>query len=141
MSHGEPVEIVKFSLASTLFASCSDNGKIWDAATGAPVSTIPGHRFAIQGLALSSESSRVAAVLSDRTIWLWDSGSAELIDCFDESEGYFPQLEFSHTGTRLAYLSGDGIVKLRDGISGRFIADLQSEARKFKFSGDGSRIA
>ncbi|KIL62283.1 hypothetical protein M378DRAFT_800456 [Amanita muscaria Koide BX008] len=203
LSHEEYVDVAKFSLDSALFISCSEGDvgdglgklKIWDAATGAPISTIPGHRFAvandfstvassedniityynvngsamgtmittssrIQTLAFSSESSRVAAALVDGTVWLWDSGNAELIDrfddrfddwsesdcsddCSDQSEHSASQLYFSPTGTRLAYYSlANGIVKLRDGISGRFIADLRcGSRRRFEFSGDGSRIA
>ncbi|KIL59001.1 hypothetical protein M378DRAFT_169886 [Amanita muscaria Koide BX008] len=183
MSQGDKVNImIKFSLDSTLFVSCSRNTlKIWDAVTGTPISTITGETFAaandfstvasskdttitlynvngsasgtmfttsskIDKLALSSESSRVAAALANGTaIWLWDSGSAELIDSFDgfqSSKGcHKPQLQFSPTGTRLAYSSADGI-KLRDGISGKFIADLPcGSSHIFEFSGDGSRIA
>ncbi|KIL62606.1 hypothetical protein M378DRAFT_25473 [Amanita muscaria Koide BX008] len=185
MSHGERVDTIKFSLDSTLFVSLSEDHrtdaqgklKIWDAATGTPISTVLGDKFAvandfstvassqdnittlynvngsargimfttsskIQKLALSSESSRVAVALSDGTVWLWDSGSAELMDMFDGSERYWPQLQFSPTGKRLAYSSANGIVKLRDGITGRFIADLRCGShRDFKFSGDGSRMA
>ncbi|KIL58135.1 hypothetical protein M378DRAFT_338848 [Amanita muscaria Koide BX008] len=201
LNHGEFVNAIKFSLDSTLSISCSvkyeyeadspmririhNQGKlkIWDATTGTPVSTFPGHRFAvandfstvassedktitlynmngstqsamsttssnIQRLALSSESSRVAAALSDGTVWLWDCKSAKLIDSFDgfemgrETSKYLPWLQFSPTGTRLAYSSANGIVKLRDGISGRSIADLQcGSSHEFEFSGDGSRIA
>ncbi|KIL56197.1 hypothetical protein M378DRAFT_17293, partial [Amanita muscaria Koide BX008] len=196
LSHGqsferESVDAIKFSLDSALLASYAtsreyEDGhqgklKIWDAATGTPISTIPGDRFAvtndfstiasssdniityysvngsargtmfttaskIEKLALS-ESCRVAAALSDGTVWLWDSRNADLIDSFDgfESSIYWEaRLEFSSTGTRLAYSSANGFVKLRDGISGRFIADLQCGSRnrgKFVFSGDGSRIA
>ncbi|KIL62673.1 hypothetical protein M378DRAFT_752536 [Amanita muscaria Koide BX008] len=193
LSHGELVSEIGFSLDSTLFVSCSVNYddsisiqsqgklKIWDAATGTPVSTIPGHRFAvandfstvasseektitlynmngsirsamfttssnIQRLALSSESSRVAAALSDGTIWLWESTSAKFIDSFDDFEdcGDWSLLGFSSTGARLTYSSPNGIVKLRDGISGRSITDLQcgsSDRRCFECSDDGSRIA
>ncbi|KIL55574.1 hypothetical protein M378DRAFT_173534, partial [Amanita muscaria Koide BX008] len=184
LSHGETVDVIRFSLDSTLFVSYSsayEDGrlrqlKIWDAAAGIPISTIPGHMFAvtndfstvasssdnvimyynvngstrgtmvttpskIQQLALS-ESSRVAAALSDGTVWLWDSRNAELIgnfDGFESSEG--PWLEFSRTGTRLAYSSAIGF-KLRDGITGRFIADLQcGSSYELVFSDDGSRFA
>ncbi|KIL55706.1 hypothetical protein M378DRAFT_17705 [Amanita muscaria Koide BX008] len=179
MNHGEPVDIIKFSLDSTLFVSCSQRkSKIWDAATDIPISTIRGHTFAvandfstvassedktitlydvnagstrgtmfttskIQKLALSSESSRVAAALSDGTVWLWDSRNAKLIDKFVgfAFDGYRSWLQFSPTGTRLASLSANGI-KLRNGTSGRFIANLRCGLwNKFEFSGDGSRIA
>ncbi|KIL60558.1 hypothetical protein M378DRAFT_916604, partial [Amanita muscaria Koide BX008] len=188
-SHGEWVDVIKFSLDGTLFVSCSKEYasvpsrnpgslKIWDAATGTPISTTLGHRFAfsndfstvasssdniityhnmngpgstrgtvittsstIQKLALS-ESSRIAAALSDGTVWLWDSRNAELIGNFDGFQSSeWPWLEFSRTGTRLAYSSAIG-VKLRDGISGRFIADLRcASSHKFVLSDDGSRIA
>ncbi|KIL56707.1 hypothetical protein M378DRAFT_172468 [Amanita muscaria Koide BX008] len=180
--HGEPVEIIKFSLDSALFVSCSSRIlHLWNAAvTGTPISTISGEKFAvandfstiassegktitlynvdgsasgtmfttsskIERLAVSSESSRLAAALADGTVWLWDSGSAELIDSFDgfESSSRYekPQFAFSPTGTRLAYSSGNNI-NLRDGISGRFIADLRCGSYHiFEFSGDGSRIA
>ncbi|KIL62289.1 hypothetical protein M378DRAFT_800559, partial [Amanita muscaria Koide BX008] len=195
LSHEEWVNVIKFSLDSTLFVSYSEKDvgddpkrsqgklKIWDAITGAPISTIPGHRFAvandfstvassedniityynvkgsaimmgtmittssrIQTLVFSSESSRVAAALADGTVWLWDSGNAKSIDCFDdcsdESEHGASQLYFSPTGTRLAYPSANGIVKLREGISGRFIGDLRCGSwHHLEFSGNGSRIA
>ncbi|KIL56203.1 hypothetical protein M378DRAFT_172913 [Amanita muscaria Koide BX008] len=188
LSHGEGVDVIKFALDSTLFFSCSEECvdgpirkegklKIWDAATGTPISTIPGQRFAVTNdfstvasssdntitcynangstrgmfttpskihkLALS-ESSRVAAALSDGTVWLWDSRNAELIcsfDGFQVESSERPLLAFSRPGTRLAYSSAFG-VKLKDGISGRFIADLQCGPRyQFEFSDDGSRIA
>ncbi|KIL55591.1 hypothetical protein M378DRAFT_45558, partial [Amanita muscaria Koide BX008] len=69
--------------------------------------------------ALSSESSRVAAGLSDGTVWLWDSGNAELIDRFDGS-GYKTSLPlaFSPDCTRLAIMDIvgeiDGNVNLWD---------------------------
>ncbi|KIL59027.1 hypothetical protein M378DRAFT_284514 [Amanita muscaria Koide BX008] len=102
----------------------------------------------IEKLALSSESNRVAAALVDGTVWLWDSGSAELIDRFESfhlkfhgSKDGANQLVFSPTGIRLAYSSAESI-KLRDGISGRFVADLPcGSSHIFEFSGDGSRIA
>ncbi|KIL55589.1 hypothetical protein M378DRAFT_47900, partial [Amanita muscaria Koide BX008] len=94
-------------------------------------------------LALSSESSRVAAGLCDGTVWLWDSGNAELIDRFYGFDGSLEGslLQFSSTGTRLAYSSPIGI-KLQDGTSGRVIADLRCGSwHGFEFSDDGSRIA
>ncbi|KIL56412.1 hypothetical protein M378DRAFT_89368, partial [Amanita muscaria Koide BX008] len=58
LRHERRVEVIKFSLDSTLLVSYfeeyvdrygSEPGKlnIWDAATGTPISTIPGHRFAV----------------------------------------------------------------------------------------------
>ncbi|KIL55755.1 hypothetical protein M378DRAFT_173363 [Amanita muscaria Koide BX008] len=194
LNHGRSVYGIKFSLDSRLFVSHSEKHlsvqrlsdpmrnhgklKIWDAATGTPISTIPGHKFAvtnnfstvasssdniityynmdgslrgtmittrssmIEELALS-ESSRTASAFSDGTVCLWDSSNAKLIDTFDGFKSIrWSRLQFSPTGNRLAYSSANGIVKLRDGISGRFIADLRcGSSHKFEFSDDGARIA
>ncbi|KIL61245.1 hypothetical protein M378DRAFT_167241 [Amanita muscaria Koide BX008] len=188
LSHAGTVYAIKFSPDSTLLVSCSDEHvfasvrhpgklKIWDAATGTPISMISGRRFAftddfstiassedniitycnmdgstrgtmittssmIEELALS-QSSRVAAALSDGTVWLWESRNVELICSFDgfESTGW-PWLQFSPSGTRLTYPSANGIVKMWDGITGRFVADLLcGSCPRFVFSDDGSRIA
>ncbi|KIL57014.1 hypothetical protein M378DRAFT_16554 [Amanita muscaria Koide BX008] len=133
----------KFAVAKdfSTVASSQDNIATLYNMDGSPNGTIFTTSSKIQKLGLSSESSRVAAALSDGTVWLWDSRDAELIDSFDGFENYIlSQLKFSPTGTRLAYSSENGI-KLRDGISGRFIADLQCRTNCFEFSGDSSRIA
>ncbi|KIL62294.1 hypothetical protein M378DRAFT_165827, partial [Amanita muscaria Koide BX008] len=169
-----------FAVANDFSTVASSQGKIVTLynVNGTPSGTkfttrTSSSKIRIIKLALSSESSRIAAGLSDGTVWLWDSKNAELIKSFDGSDdnpessyesdnsesfdgsrsdhnfgsfddfggGY--QLQFCPTGTRLAYSSEEeGIVKLRDGISGRFIADLRCGTWSlFDLSGDGSRIA
>ncbi|KIL57843.1 hypothetical protein M378DRAFT_15986 [Amanita muscaria Koide BX008] len=184
LSHGEQVDDVQFSLNNTMFASRSGVLKVWDAATGTPVSMIRGSSLAIAndfstfasfkdntiklyntngsergvtlvtgakifGVAISSESGRIAAGLSDGTFCLWNSGNGGLIGSFREFAGnyrYRGCLQFSATGARLAYSSTNGVVKLRDGIEGRLIANLDCGSKDFSFwrvafSGDGTRIA
>ncbi|KIL56071.1 hypothetical protein M378DRAFT_541436 [Amanita muscaria Koide BX008] len=142
---GTPISTIsgdRFAIANdfSTIASSKDNTITYYNTDGSLRGTMFTTSSRIQVLALS-ESSRVAAALSDGTVWLWESINAELIDSFDgfDDKG---QLRFSSAGTRLAY-SSNGIVKLRDGISGRFIADLQCGSPNFcfKFSGDGTRIA
>ncbi|KIL57170.1 hypothetical protein M378DRAFT_16435 [Amanita muscaria Koide BX008] len=134
----------KFAVANdfSTVASSEDNIITYYNVNGSAMGTMITASSTIQQLAISSESSRVAAALLDGTIWLWDSKNAELIDSFDGSEGYWPLFQFSPTGTRLAYSWANGIIKLRDGISGRIIADLHCRSKHdFEFSADGSRIA
>ncbi|KIL56359.1 hypothetical protein M378DRAFT_17150 [Amanita muscaria Koide BX008] len=134
----------RFAVANdfSTVASSQDNIATLYDMNGSPSGTMFTTSSKIERLALSSESGRVAAGLSDGTLWLWDSGNAELIDRLDGFKVKdWGRLKISHTGTRLAYSSPIGI-KLRDGINGRFIADLQCGLHpKFEFSGDGSRIA
>ncbi|KIL55054.1 hypothetical protein M378DRAFT_658439 [Amanita muscaria Koide BX008] len=145
---GTPISTIaghRFSVANdfSTVASSQDNIATLYNMDGSSSGTMFTTSSTIERLAFSSESSRVAAGLSDGTIWLWDSGNAELIDRFDGFDGsrHESLLKISPTGTTLAYSSPIGI-KLRDGISGRFIADLRCGSHpKFGFSGDGSRIA
>ncbi|KAM6503402.1 WD40-repeat-containing domain protein [Amanita muscaria] len=149
---GTPISTIsgdRFAVANdfSTVASSKDNIITYYNTNGGTMGTMLTTSSRIQVLALS-ESSRIAAALSDGTVLLWESRNAEIIDSFDEfdlivDKLYQVSLKFSFPGTRLAYSSVNGIVKLRDGISGRFIADLQCGSANlwFDFSGDGSRIA
>ncbi|KIL56301.1 hypothetical protein M378DRAFT_172828 [Amanita muscaria Koide BX008] len=145
---GTPISTItgdSFAVANDFSTVASSEDRTITFCNGSTRGTMFTTSSKIERLAVSSESSRVAAALADGTVWLWDSGSAELLDSFDgfESHKYWSRLEFSLTGTRLAYRSANGL-RLRDGISGRFIADLRCGSRpshEFEFSGDGSRIA
>ncbi|KIL58680.1 hypothetical protein M378DRAFT_170333 [Amanita muscaria Koide BX008] len=122
-------------------------------------------RANIVKVAISSESNRIAALLSDQSVCLWDSGNGELLhqdrrplrvlpvllpeDVLEESFDPFTfmvnrcDLQFSATGARLACSSGDHkYVRLRNGIDGSFIANLnfRSSLHRVAFSADGSRI-
>ncbi|KIL56609.1 hypothetical protein M378DRAFT_47760, partial [Amanita muscaria Koide BX008] len=142
--HCQWVSTVEFGPDGRLFASGTYDGtiKLWNAGDGSLHGTIIAASDWIHKLTFLPDN-RVAAALSDGTVWLWDSRNAELICNFDgfESEPW-SHLQFSRTGTRLAYSSVIGF-ELRDGIGGRFIADLRcgSWPRFVLFSDDGSRIA
>ncbi|KIL62102.1 hypothetical protein M378DRAFT_166095 [Amanita muscaria Koide BX008] len=92
-------------------------------------------------VAISSESSRIAAILSDGTVCLWDSQNGRLVGSYKNNLYGLGCPQFSATGARLAYSSANGIVKLRDGIDGRLVADLDCGSEHVAFSRDGSRIA
>ncbi|KIL56376.1 hypothetical protein M378DRAFT_89420, partial [Amanita muscaria Koide BX008] len=79
LNHGEQVGVVKFSVDSTLFVSCSKGkSKIWDATTGTPISTIPGHRL-WHSFEFSGDGSRIVSVSSYNRLTLWNSESGGLI--------------------------------------------------------------
>ena len=46
--------------------------QIWDIATRKPIATFTGHKYGIQSLAFSPDSSLLASSGSDRVIYLWD---------------------------------------------------------------------
>ncbi|KIL56969.1 hypothetical protein M378DRAFT_39914, partial [Amanita muscaria Koide BX008] len=73
-SHGDGVNIIKFSLASTLFVSCSQNRlKIWDALynvkTDSFMSTLP---FQATSIAFSPDCTRLAVGAFDGNMRLLD---------------------------------------------------------------------
>ncbi|KIL62321.1 hypothetical protein M378DRAFT_25641 [Amanita muscaria Koide BX008] len=108
LRHGEPVNVIKFSLDSTLFVSWSEDHrtdvqrklKIWDAATGTPISTIPGHSRFIRGQdhnLLQRERERK-----------WHYAHAGMVQA----------LEFGPDGGLFASASYDGTIKLWIGGDG-----------------------
>lgn len=148
---GTPVGTITgdfFAIASDLSTVASSKDStvtFYNVKSGVPAATFTTPTTVCR-LAISSDGSRVAAGLSDGTVGLWKMGKNNPIACHNDfryDDGYTP-LKFSPTGTILAYLSAGSGIKLRDGMNGRSIADLNpiSGAHKeFLFSLNNSRIA
>ncbi|KIL66507.1 hypothetical protein M378DRAFT_160981 [Amanita muscaria Koide BX008] len=74
--HGEQVDAVKFSLDNTMLVSLSERKlKVWDAATGTPISTIRVGGFG-GGFAIANNFSTVAS-FNDNIITLYDVNGSE----------------------------------------------------------------
>ncbi len=77
--HTRPVSQVRISPNSRWIASASADGtaRIWDAATGAHMSTLVGHMAGVSCLAWSPDSDTLATGADDKAIRLWDRITSE----------------------------------------------------------------
>ncbi|KIL56699.1 hypothetical protein M378DRAFT_88908, partial [Amanita muscaria Koide BX008] len=131
MNHGERVNIIKFSLDSALFVSCSQTrSKIWAAVTGTPISTmIPGDSFALYNvkthsfistlpfgatsIAFSPDCTRLAVGSLDGSLRLLDIPSINTSGPpSNENATAVTALALSRDCSRLACGFEDGTVEL-----------------------------
>ncbi|KIL66521.1 hypothetical protein M378DRAFT_75235, partial [Amanita muscaria Koide BX008] len=123
----QSVDAIKFSLDSTLFLSCS-NGcvdeyrkyeqgtlNIWDAATGTPIFTIPGHTAGYIPPIFSPDCTRLACGAGSDNVTLWDIRGIDRRTSSPPSTGNataITALTLSRDCSRLACGGGDGTVEL-----------------------------
>ena len=124
---------------------------ISDAATGATVRTLHGHRRGAynQTLALTHDGSLVAAGGLDNTVKVWDVATGAELYTLAGQLGAPRFMAFSPDGKQLATAGDDGIVHLCDSATGTSMRDLVlnktahaiSRIGCFAFSPDGNCLA
>ena len=81
MRHAAMVSTLAFRPDGRIIASgCfdkQDNVRLWDAGTGRPIASLPGHSDRVRSVAFSPDGSILASAGSDRTIRLWDGTTGE----------------------------------------------------------------
>ena len=104
------------------------------------------HETDIAGYALSRDSTRIAALAHDGTLFWWDVASGkrvQLVDCVKRSEPFDSPILFSPDSARIAIAAGNE-VHIFD-LAGNLVARLASAKQKtiltIIFSGNGRRIA
>lgn len=118
LMHPSLVNDIVFSPDGALIASCADDVRVWDAATGKLVHRLVGGKGGFARVAFSPDGATVAAVSKGATLWFWDVASGALRNkaSLDHHEGravgyagerlivvgaYTNVLVFSHKGKRL----------------------------------------
>ena len=80
--------------------------------------TLEGHSGAVNSVAFSHDSTRLASASWDRTVKIWDTSSGACLQTLEGHSSAVYSVAFSHDSTRLASASGDGTVKIWDASSG-----------------------
>jgi WD40 repeat protein len=115
---------------------------VWDAATGAPVRSLP-KQGPVERLALSPVARRLATAHSDGTVKLWDLDAGTEVHAFTGVRKAPKSLAFSPDGKRLAAAVYDGSVVIWDADSGRELRSLVADPdglNALAFSPDGSLL-
>ncbi|HEV3024715.1 MAG TPA: c-type cytochrome domain-containing protein, partial [Pirellulales bacterium] len=118
--------------------------KLWNAADGALVRTIVGHRDALYAAALSPDARFIATGGYDQTIKLWDATTAQEVRTIAGHNGAVFDLAFSPNNKLLASASADRTVKLWDVATGQRLDTFGQPLKDVyavAFSPDGRRVA
>ena len=131
LRHAPHVHALAWSRAGNLLASGSrvdrdDTAsiKIWDAAKGAEIVTIPTRTFQVNGLAFSPDRKRIVGcgVASNFKIWDVETGE-ELVD-FRGHQSQISDVLFSSDGSRAISASADETVRIWDAQTGENLLTL-----------------
>ena len=88
--------------------------RIWDAATGQEIRTLPGRKFPFSSLVFSPDGLRLASGYSDGGVQVWDAATGQEVGTLKGGTSVVCSLAFSPDGRRLSSVAGDGAVKLWD---------------------------
>jgi WD40 repeat protein len=137
------VTCVVFSLDSTRLVSCGGKITLWDVDSGTRLLQLREHSGAIQSVAFSHNSLRLASASLDKTIKilaLSDDGYEEE----RESHGRIVwSVAFSHDSTRLVSASSDTTIRVWDATSGEcldVLMDHKMAVRAVTFSHDSKQL-
>jgi WD40 repeat protein/serine/threonine protein kinase len=98
---------------------------IWDAASGALLHTLTGHRNSVIGAAFSPDGARVVTASLDDTATLWDAATGRIIADLPGHAAMVMSPRWSGDGRRIATVSDDGFMRVFDGTSGAPLRQLR----------------
>ncbi|OQW58524.1 MAG: hypothetical protein A4S17_03570 [Proteobacteria bacterium HN_bin10] len=156
LSHGEhSARRAVFSPNSRHVATWGTSGPvwIWDAETGAPVTTLSRHGDNIAGanaedreifgVAFSPDSQRIATASADRTARIWDAQSGEQRAVLRGHTDFVTEARFTPDGQRIVTASSDGAARIWHAEPDRLEATLaghEGGINAIAFSPDGARL-
>jgi WD40 repeat protein len=115
--------------------------KLWDPDSGQDLGGYRVNSDAINGLAFSPDGRRLATT-GDECAHILDLEADQVAHVLGRHEGIAYHVVFSPAGDRVASSGHDGMVKVRDAISGRELLTLRAHRRcvASDFSPDGRRL-
>jgi hypothetical protein len=117
--------------------------RVWDAASGALLATLTGHRGAVNSVGFSPDGARIVSGGDDGTLRLWDAASGALLAMLKGHRSWVLSVEFSPDGACIVSGSSDGTLRLWDAARGALLATLVGHEREVfsvGFSPDGTRL-
>jgi len=119
-------------------ASYDNTARLWDAKTGAALTTLSGHTDHLDGAAFSPDSNRVVTASWDGTARIWDVKTGSTLFTLTDATSVHSAV-FSPDGSRIATTSFGA--QLWDARTGEALITLSAgRVRSVAFSPDGSRV-
>jgi WD40 repeat protein/serine/threonine protein kinase len=117
--------------------------RVWDAATGQPMTLPLQHRGPVHHAAFSPDGRRVLTASFDETARVWDAASGQPVSPPLEHRGPVLHAAFSPNGRRVLTASEDATAQLWDAVTGERVSSPvrhQGVVKHAAFSPDGRRI-
>jgi WD40 repeat protein/serine/threonine protein kinase len=146
LKHTNVVWSVAFSPDGQRILTGSGDGtaRLWDAANGAEVLALTGHKAAVRSVAFSADGTRIATGSFDRTAKVWDARTGCELLTLEGHTGYLRGVAFSPDGQRILTGSDDRTAKLWEARTGQEVLTLREHTEmvwSVAFSPDGQRVA
>jgi WD40 repeat protein len=124
-------------------ASGDKTARIWDAATGKPLTSPLEHRSQVFNAAFSPDGTRVATASDDSTARVWDAATGKPITAPLAHQAGVLSATFSPDGTRVVTASFDKTARVWDATTGKPLTSPlvhQDWVVSAAFSPDGTRV-
>ena len=104
-----PVYSASFNADGTrvVTASVDKTARVWDAATGKPVTAPLEHQGLVYSASFSADGTRVVTASEDKTARVWDAATGKPVTAPLEHQGPVHSASFSADGTRVVTASDD----------------------------------
>ncbi len=143
--HTQWVTSVAFSPDGTRLATSSRDRtvKVWEAATGRELLSVPAHAASVWNVVFSPDGTRLATASDDFTARVWDASTGQELLVLRGHTKAVSDVAFSPDGRRIATTSGDWTARVWDANSGRELLILRHAGIVLRaaFSTDGARLA
>jgi WD40 repeat protein len=145
VGHGSSVRAAVFSPDATRVVTASNDktARMWDAATGRPVTPPLEHQHVVWAVAFSPDGTRVVTASADQTARVWNAATGRPVTPPLEHDGDVWTAAFSPDGTRVVTASSDHTARVWDAWTGLLVAPLlehQDTVYAAAFSPDGTRV-